>query len=692
MRRGLAVTAVVAMLATLPLLVVATARAETATVTIDFEGLVEGALVDSVAVGSGASGAAVDGSIRVVGERRALPGVNRAMVFDGACLPLGTSRGCTGGDSDLFFPSLGNLLIVSEDGDATDPDDAEDGTLTLDFRGFGPGVVTIDSLVIADTDNRRPSLTLVTTAGTSATSRLTATGDRRSRLIRLDAAGIVEMNLDLRGAGALDQIVLGVELPPPATSSTSTTTTTTTTTAAPGPAPADPGVLVMEISANGAFAGQAPGPSVDAGAAVAWAYDVTNTGSANLWALYIWHDGLGRADCPDRSLAAGETVRCTAAAIAAPGDYRESVQAWAWDDTGAEAAARVDAYYTGATSAFVPVPAIDLEAYVAGEDADAAPGPMVAPGSNVEFRYVARNTGNVELWGLWVRDGALGTITCPTRYLRPGDTVTCTTTRTVGAGVFAASVEAHGWDAFGAEAIDTDPYYYLGASGTAAVEIEALVEGFDGDRPPGPRVRRPGEEILFTYLVTNTGGVPLASIRVTDDALGEVACPGTTLGLGESMTCNATTVARLGEFASAGRVAADSTDGPVTDSDPIYYHVRSEPRIHNLALEVTVNGRDADDPASAPSIPAGDSARFSYAVTYTGNNTVFNVTIQDPFIPASLISCSGDRTLTVGETLRCTATVPATAGPYASLVTVVSWDADGRRVTAEDWVHYYGMA
>jgi len=30
--------------------------------------------------------------------------------------------------------------------------------------------------------------------------------------------------------------------------------------------------------------------------------------------------------------------------------------------------------------------------------------------------------------------------------------------------------------------------------------------------------------------------------------------------------------------------------------------------------------------------------------------------------------------------------------PYASLVNVTSWDADGRRVAAEDWVHYYGMA
>jgi hypothetical protein len=350
------------------------------------------------------------------------------------------------------------------------------------------------------------------------------------------------------------------------------------------------------------------------------------------------------------------------------------------------------AAYTGTTSGSVPAPAIDLETFVGGDDADAVPGPMLVPGSSVEFRYVARNTGNAELWGLWVRDGAFGTIACPTRYLPPGDTVTCAITRTVAAGLFAATAEAHGWDAAGAEVVDADAHHYLGATGTPSIEIEALVEGFDGDSPPGPRVRRPGEEILFTYVVANTGGLALTALRVGDDALGAVSCPGTTLAPGQSMTCNGSTTARLGEFASAGRVTADSASGSVSDSDPIYYHVRTEPRLHNLALEVAVNGRDADDAASAPSIVVGDSARFTYTITYTGNSIVYNATIQDPRIPESRISCSGDSTLTVGETLRCTATVPAVAGPYASLVTVVSWDADGRRVTAEDPVHYYGMA
>ena len=43
---------------------------------------------------------------------------NQAMVFDSTCTPGGTPAACTGGDFDLFQPALGNVLIVSEDGDS----------------------------------------------------------------------------------------------------------------------------------------------------------------------------------------------------------------------------------------------------------------------------------------------------------------------------------------------------------------------------------------------------------------------------------------------------------------------------------------------------------------------------------------------------------------------------------------------
>jgi hypothetical protein len=458
-----------------------------------------------------------------------------------------------------------------------------------------------------------------------------------------------------------------------------------------GDTSAAPGPLTVTATAGGEPAGAAPGPSVAAGASVAWAYEVSNEGPGNLWALYLWHDGVGAADCPDRSLAPGETVRCTATGAAEAGAHAAPVRAWAWDAAGAQAAGEGVAYYTGLAPAAVPAPAIDLEAFVGGQDADAPPGPVITPGSSITFRYRVRNTGNVTLWGLWVRDQALGAVACPTRTLAPGEQVVCTVRRSAEEGAHFSSAEARASDPAGPEVVDRDLLQYFGAAPVPGIEIEALVEGFDGDVAPGPRVGVPGETIVFTYLVTNTGGLPLTRVRVADEVLGAVVCPSRTLAPGGSMACTASTVAQLGEFASAGRVTARAGATPASDSDPIHYHVRSEPRIHNLVVEVTVNGREADDP-TGPNLVVGSSAHFAYTITYTGNNIVYNVMIQDPFVPEALLACSGDRTLTAGETLRCTASVPVVAGQYASLVTVVSWDADGRRVTAEDRVHYYGMA
>jgi len=453
---------------------------------------------------------------------------------------------------------------------------------------------------------------------------------------------------------------------------------------------AAPGPLRLTVTAEGEPAGTAPGPSVTVGAEIGWEYQVTNTGTASLWALYLWHDGLGSPACPDRTLAPGETVRCTASRVAAAGVHSAAVEAWAWDDGGAAASGTATAHYTG-VGGVLPAPALDLEAFVTGEDADTAPGPVIEPGRWVAYRYRVRNTGNVTLWGLWVRDQALGNIACPQPALAPGEQVVCATRRIAAAGQHSATADASAVDSAGTPASDRDLLHYFGAPPTPGVDLEALVEGFDGDTAPGPRVRRPGEEILFTYLVTNTGGVPLTRVRVTDSSGRAVICPARTLAPGTSVTCTGSVVASLGEFASIGRVTARAGAAVVRDSDPIHYHVREEPRIHHLALVVTVNGRDISSPPG-PSIAVGRPVQLAYTITYTGNNILYGVTVRDPFVPESLLSCGGDTTLSAGETLVCAATVTAAAGPYVSAVTVVSWDADGRRVTAEDRVYYYGMA
>ncbi|MFD4141704.1 hypothetical protein [Streptomyces sp. NPDC058572] len=60
------------------------------------------------------------------------------------------------------------------------------------------------------------------------------------------------------------------------------------------------------------------------------------------------------------------------------------------------------------------------------------------------------------------------------------------------------------------------------------------------------KVTRPGKEIEYSFVVTNTGTAPLSGVEVREtDFTGagpepEVSCPGSSLAPGESMTCSAT--------------------------------------------------------------------------------------------------------------------------------------------------------
>ncbi|MBU1866148.1 MAG: hypothetical protein KKE89_07005, partial [Actinobacteria bacterium] len=535
---------------------VAGAETNQAGVTVGFEGLGEGSLVESLQSGSGITGDVVSGSIGVLGVRRIAPNRSAAMIFDGTCLPGGTARSCTGRDSDLFFPTLGNLLIVSEDGDAADPDDAEDGVITFDFSGFGDGSVRLESFVLADTDQRRPTVSWTTTTGATGSQRVAATGNNRWRRIDLGLDDIVGFTVDLRGAGAIDDLVLVVPTTPPPTTSTSTTTsststtsttipststtsttttttttippttTTTTTTTVPATGPA----ITMTHLANGRSADTAPGPRLIPGDTVTWTHTVTNTGTEDLWSLIVWHRGIGRADCPVRTLRVGDTVTCTVAATADRDFYAAAVDATAYAADGSAAGVTTTGHYTtvddttttttstttSTTTTTVPPapPSLAMAVTIGGEVTDAAPGPDLDPALPVNLEYAISNTGGETLTALFVWHDGIGAADCPLRILDPGQSIVCTATTTAGSGEQSSTVEAGTWST-GGDRVVTDSVVYwhtvVAPPAGPALDLEIFVDGQPAGTTPGPAVDA-GAQVTIDYRATNRGGGPLYAL------------------------------------------------------------------------------------------------------------------------------------------------------------------------------------
>jgi|GEM_PF-1171298 hypothetical protein len=215
------------------------------TIYIDFEGLAPGTIVSTLTPGYGISGGegVIPGYVEVFGHLPSRPGVNSAMIFDATC-GGGTPDDCSGGDPDLFKPQLGNVLILSEDMDSTDPDDADepDSFFNFDFRNLGAGVVSIDYLYVLDVEDEEggahgqfysggPDGTLL------ATVQIPNVGNNGLATVAVNLSGIDYARITLNGSGAIDGFQIQVQpgvTPTPPTATPVTPTNTPTQTQPPG--------------------------------------------------------------------------------------------------------------------------------------------------------------------------------------------------------------------------------------------------------------------------------------------------------------------------------------------------------------------------------------------------------------------------------------------------------------------------
>lgn len=108
---------------------------------------------------------------------------------------------------------------------------------------------------------------------------------------------------------------------------------------------------------------------------------------------------------------------------------------------------------------------------------------------------------------------------------------------------------------------------------TSSVRLKKFTNGEDADTPTGPEVGV-GDEVTWTYDITNTGNVTLTNVTLVDDKEGSVTCPLTTLLPGQSMTCVLTGIASPGQYANTAVVTGTPTidpTKPVTDTDPSHH-------------------------------------------------------------------------------------------------------------------------
>ncbi|MEO9325656.1 GEVED domain-containing protein [Nocardioides sp. C4-1] len=577
-------------------------------------------------------------------------------------------------DTDTVTTPLTATPSISLDESAAAPFDANGNgvidagdTIAYSFLVTNTGGVTLTNVTVtdglADTTIVCPATTLAPGASFTCTATHTITQ------VEIDAGQVVNPSS-----------VVGT--PPTGAVVTDDDTETTPLVSTPSISLDETAAPPFDANGNGV---------IDAGDTITYSFVVTNTGGVTLTNVTVTGGLPGTVVCPTTILAPGGSTTCTVTYTLTQADIDAGVVTNPSSVTGTPPTGPAVTDTDSVSTPLDASPSIDL-VESAGVPVDANGNGVIDAGDTIAYTFVVTNTGSTTLTGVTVTDGlADTTITCPTSTLAPGQSMTCTATHTITqAEIEAGSVtnpsSVTGNPPTGAPVTDTDTVSTPLTATPSISLVESAAPPFDAN---GNGVIDAGDTITYSFLVTNTGGVTLTNVTVTDGLPGTVVCPTTTLAPGASMTCTVVYTLTPADIA-AGSVTNPSTvagtppSGPdVTDTDSVVTPIPTA-----AAIDLVETAGPIVDANGNGVVDAGDTITYSFVVTNTGGVTLTNVTVTDG-LPGTVVCPT--TTLAPGESTTCTVVYTLTpadiaAGSVTNPSTVVGTPPTGPDVTDTDSV------
>ncbi len=414
--------------------------------------------------------------------------------------------------------------------------------------------------------------------------------------------------------------------------------------------------------------------AVKVGDTIQYSYSVTNTGNVTLTSVAVSDPSAGNVTCPAPAasgLAPGASETCTAdspytvaQADVDAGGVTDSATATGVDTQGAQS--EPSAASTVTVPAVAAAPAVSLTKTATVDPAADQTGVQV--GDRISYAYAVTNTGNVTLTSVAVSDPSAGNVTCPTPAapgLAPGQSETCTaddphpvTQVDIDNGGVSDTATATGTDTQGVQSPSSSPATVTvpAIARVPAVEIQKFASAANGDTSPISQ----GEQIQYSYLVTNTGNVDLTSLAVSDNKVGSVSCPSPAapgLAPGAFETCTGTYTATAQD--ALNNDVTNTATGTGTDAagatSPVSAPVTVSIPEGSPAPAVAIHKSASVTPASdQDGVVVGDHISYSYVVTNTGNVNLSTVTANDPTAGSVTCPAPTGAGLTPGASLTCT--------------------------------------
>ncbi|MGL4176473.1 MAG: DUF7507 domain-containing protein [Dermatophilaceae bacterium] len=294
------------------------------------------------------------------------------------------------------------------------------------------------------------------------------------------------------------------------------------------------------------------------------------------------------------------------------------------------------------------------------DDGDGA----VGVGDVIRWTFEVTNAGTATVSDIVVDDPLAGAVTCGATTLAPGATTTCAADAEypiaqadVDAGEVVNVATASGPSVGG-------PVTSFAATTTTQIPrrpaLTLAKTGSVTDTNDNGRTDA-GDEILWTFVVENTGNVTLRDVVVDDPRVADVECtgPGSTSGavpvldVASSLACTAMSPYVItesdvdaGEVTNTATAGGQAPDGAAVTSSPATAEVAVD-QTRRLALVKRPATRDANGDGR---ITAGDIIAWAFTVTNEGTVTMRDIEVDDP--TAGPVTCA-DTTLAPGESTTC---------------------------------------
>ena len=410
---------------------------------------------------------------------------------------------------------------------------------------------------------------------------------------------------------------------------------------------------------------------VDAGDNVDYTITVSNTGTVTLSDFTVEDPLLPNLTCtpslttplaPQQSLSCTGTYSITQADIDA-GSILNTVNV-----SGKVAG---DLVATSASTS-VTVPRVVLIDLVKSTSATS-----ISAGTPIPYSFAITNQGNTTLSNIALTDPKItSAVVCSPSLalpLAPGGSISCTGSRLADStdasqGVTnTATVSAQSG---GITTSDTSSVT-LTSQGTASIALSKTAGTIDTSVAGSVNGRvDPGDTIVYTLTVTNSGTTQLTNVTVTDP---KVACnsatiSAVTLAAGASTSCTGTYVITQADI-DAGFVENTASATGSSPSGAI-----STTATRTVALG-QVNSLQLSKTSIQSTLPAaGATVTYTLNVTNSGNTTLNSVTVSDPKItcsspisnvtlaPGASASCTGNYTVTTADAEAGVLVNTATAG------------------------------